>query len=252
MTFLRHRDSEALLDGTPVARGAGLGEVERVISGLRIEAAVMPAPAPRPRLAATLDGRRPLPPASDPVPDLARDATRRTRASLRLRVSVVAAAISAVLFGGLAAAGALPAPVQRTSAQVMSHLGVQIPGRTTSPHRPSSHIAPRTGNTHAPTSAVVHPKSPSNTTVTIPASATTPLPTGTTLPTSATVTTLPISPTSPVAPTLPKSPTLPTLPGATVVTVPVRIRVPISLPLPGLGRDVPDRLHPSGGESRDR
>ena len=54
--LLRRRDSDALLDGHPLDAGADLAEVDAFLAEMRADFAALPAPTPRPTLAATLAG----------------------------------------------------------------------------------------------------------------------------------------------------------------------------------------------------
>jgi hypothetical protein len=109
-------------------------------------------PEPRPALVARLDGFTPLHAVPAPL------ATRPTRrAGVRRRgLRPVAAAFvgGAVLFGGLAGAGALPGPLQRVSAQLGSHIGLDLPepgADGSAPSAPASTVAPRgSGSGSAP------------------------------------------------------------------------------------------------------
>src|SRR5947209_17492700 len=102
----------------------------------------MAAPAPGPSLAAALDGRRPRPVVPEPFP-----AARRARVSVRLRPAAVVLAASTFTFSGLAAAGALPGPIQRASAALGSHIVIWLPGAShpapvQHPAAPADHPAP--------------------------------------------------------------------------------------------------------------
>jgi hypothetical protein len=195
--FLRHRDTEALMDRQPLADGSGLDDVDAFLTDMRLDFGALPAPEPRPTLAATLDGRRELRPASGPAPKPTFPPARPPAHRLRPVVAVFAA--SAVLFGGLASAGALPGPVQRTTADLGSHVGLELPGRT--PATPvvdgGSDGQPRTGPTEKPAADPSTP-TPSTTATTVPVALPTP-----TVPTVPTVPTLPTTPTVPTTPALP-------------------------------------------------
>jgi hypothetical protein len=211
--LLRHRDSDALLDGDPVDESAGLDEVAAFLSDMRVEFGAMPAPAPRPTLAATLDGRRELRPASSgPVP---KPTIPEPGPKVHYRFKSIAAMVASgvVLFGGLATAGALPGPAQRAVADVTSHLGIHLPGRTvsqpasngigtTSSHAGTTVTTPGSGHSTVPTTpnAGTQPTSGSTTATTVPAG-------GATVPSAPVV-----SPTTPSTVTVPSLPTTPTLP----------------------------------------
>ena len=128
--LLRHRDSDALLDGDAFDEGSGLEDVAAFLSDMRVEFGAMPAPAPRPTLAATLDGRRELRPASAPAP---KPTIPEPGPRVHYRFKPIAAMVASgiVLFGGLATAGALPGPAQRAVADATAHLGIDLPGRNT-------------------------------------------------------------------------------------------------------------------------
>lgn len=190
--FLRHRDADALMDGQPLRDGSGLDDVDAFLSDMRVESSALPAPEPRPRFAATLDGRRELRPASGPTSKPTFPPVHPP--SNRLRPVVAMFAASAVLFGGLASAGALPGPVQRTTADLGAHVGIELPGRT-----PATPVVdgggdgqPRTGPTEKPGASA-----PSSTPTTVPVA----------LPTL--VPTVPAVPSRPTTPTVPTVPTLP-------------------------------------------
>jgi hypothetical protein len=202
MNVLRRRDSEALVNGEH-ARTPGFGAVEQFLGDMRVEAVATPAPTPRPRLAATLDGRRPLRPASDPVPVMTRSRPGRTRA---LRPAAAAIATGAVFFGGLAGAGALPGPLQRTSAQLSSHVGIHLPGATHT-RAPQENGQPDTRNAGNPKETRSNP-----TNAAPPA-------------TSAPVTTTTSPPTVGIGPTPPTTPKPP-------ISAPGTVKVPSSSPPP--------------------
>lgn len=126
MHLLRRRDTDGLIEGSRVDHDPALDDVDAFLDTMRTEFGATPPPAPRPTLAATLDGRRPLRPASGPQVKTTFP-PRRPRRRL-LRPVALVAATSAVLFGGLATAGALPGPVQRTTADLGSHVGIHLPG----------------------------------------------------------------------------------------------------------------------------
>jgi hypothetical protein len=204
MKVLRRRDAEALVT------------VQTFLETMRIDAASTPAPAPTPRLAATLDGRRPLRPATDPfiVPTPA-----RSRRDYRpFRPAAVAIAASAMLFGGLATAGALPNPVQHTSAQLGAHVGIHLPGLTQH-HAVPIHPVTHGGGSGTPGAPSAHPTAKTSTpTTTGPTARTTPA----TTPTA-------------VAPLPPTVPTVPSLP----LPIPLpRPTLPVKTP-PGLGLTLP-------------
>jgi hypothetical protein len=90
------------------------------------------------------------------------------------RLLAAGAAGLTVLFGGLAAAGALPAGAQKPVADLVSHVGIELPRPTTEPEKP----------TEAPTTTT------STTSTTLPTGDTTP----TTAPTSETTVTAPACP----------------------------------------------------------
>jgi hypothetical protein len=97
-----------------------------------------PAPEPRPALVARLDGFTPLHAVPDP---LATPEPRRTSARRRgLRPVAVAFVGGAVLFGGLASAGALPGPLQRVSADLGSHVGLDLPDPDADGSAPSTPV----------------------------------------------------------------------------------------------------------------
>ena len=100
-------------------------DVVSFLDDLRLESAAMSAPAPSPALEARLE--RPTARVLRTVEAFARP---RTRMNSRLRPVVALCAASCVTFGSLAAAGALPGPLQHASARFGSHFGIGIPGAT--------------------------------------------------------------------------------------------------------------------------
>jgi hypothetical protein len=100
--------------------------------------ATLDAPAPNASLAVLLETGR-------SVDDDTRDAvvvplvrprpTVQPSARVRVRHLVAATVATFVLFGGLAVAGALPDPVQRGVASVVSHLGIDLPSSDPAPTR---------------------------------------------------------------------------------------------------------------------
>jgi hypothetical protein len=231
--LLRHRDSDALLDGDPVGDDSGLDDVAAFFSDMRVEFGALPAPAPRPTLAATLDGRRELRPASAPVP---KPTIPEPGPRVHYRFKPIAAMVASgvVLFGGLATAGALPGPAQRSVADVTAHLGIDLPGRTvTQPasggsgsghHGGSTATTPRSGHANTPGTPGegTQPTTGSTSVSTVPAL-------GSTIPSApSTVTVPPNLPTTPTPPLPTPTPTaigalpplgaLPAMPGLTVPT----------------------------------
>jgi hypothetical protein len=199
MIKLRRRDTDGLVAGHRVEADPALDDVDTFLDAMRTEFGATPPPEPRPTLASTLDGRRPLRPASGPrvhttFPE------RRPRRRGALRPVAVVAAAGAVLFGGLATAGALPGPVQRTTADVTSHVGIDLPGHTDA--HPASRVEVDPGRTGTPRTSV-------------PRTATTTAPTAPTAPSAPTPTTVP----APSAPTIPTVPSLPR-PAPTPTTAP--------------------------------
>jgi hypothetical protein len=197
--LLRRRDTEAVLDGTPVDEDSPLGDVDAFLTTMRTEFAAMPAPEPRPTLAATLDGRRELRPASGPLP---KPTFPERKPRLGLRPVGALLATGAVLFGGLATAGALPASVQRTTADASAHIGIHLPGATTPTPATHVRIEPGTGH-HDPTTSSTRSTTSSTGSIT---ATTVPGANATTVPPAVPVT----PPTTVVTP--PSVPTLPTLP----------------------------------------
>jgi hypothetical protein len=156
---IRTADAEAILAGRPSPDPApALGEVESFFAAMRDDYGARPAPEPRPVLASILDGRRPLrtvaepaaPTPARPSPWLGRHRRPRPAAAPWLgrhrwpRPVAAALATGTLLFSGLAVAGALPAPVQRVSADVGASLGVDLP-RPSDPGSPPAHLSPRPG-----------------------------------------------------------------------------------------------------------
>jgi hypothetical protein len=233
----RHRTADALLDGRTHGDGIDLAgrdaEIATFIAALRDDADRTPAPAPNAALVAIFDSGRDV----RPLRAIAGDERRRRdaiveRARRRWTRTIAAPSIAgAVLFGGLAAAGALPAPLQHAAAHAAAHLGVTLPGSASPAHGPTPSAGVQIGgstNAHAPGSSAPGSRPHGDhTTVTGGAHAhvTTP-PASTQVPTSVGVTlTTPTIPRRVVPPTLPHL-TVPTLPEPTgPITVP-------SVPLP--------------------
>ena len=176
---VRRTDAEALLADRPIAddHAPAFGDVQDFLATMRNDFGAGPAPEPRPVLASILDGRRPLRTVAEPAaatpPTSARPAAwlgryRRPRPATAPwlgrhrwpRPAAAALATGTLLFSGLAVAGALPAPVQRVSANVGASLGVDLP-RPSDPAPSPAHISPRTGPTGekavVPTTSAVSP-----------------------------------------------------------------------------------------------
>jgi hypothetical protein len=225
----RRRDSDALLDGHPLEAGADLGEVDAFLAEMRADFAALPAPTPRPTLAATLDGRRELRPASGPTP---KPTVPEPGPRVHYHFKPVAALLAGglALFGGLATAGALPGPIQRATADATSHLGIDLPG-TPSPTAPPA-SGPRGARSHADrgngTRSGSHPRASTDpdggTSTTTPSTtaggtaATTVVPGGPTAPSIPSVTVPPVVPTTPTIPLT--IPTLGTTPPGALPTIP--------------------------------
>jgi hypothetical protein len=223
--LLHRRDSEALIEGQPVDEDSGLDDVKMFLTSMRSEFAATPAPEPRPTLAATLDGRRELRPKSGPAPKPTFPKPR-PRTHWGLRPVAALFATGAVLFGGLAGAGALPGPIQRTAASVGSHVGLHLPGRSGATPAGRDDGQPRTGPSES--------TSPSSKRNRSGESATTP-------------STAPTTPTIPAVPAVPTVPTLPN-PGArptpTVPTIPALPTPTVTVP-PSLSQLLHDLAHPN-------
>jgi hypothetical protein len=101
-------------------------------------------PEPRPALVTRLDGSTPLHAVPDPLATPPAPAAHSRR---RARRPLAAAFVGgAVLFGGLAAAGALPAPLQRVTADVGARVGIDLPV----PDRAEPAPAPRPAGSRPP------------------------------------------------------------------------------------------------------
>jgi hypothetical protein len=172
-------DTQALLDGA-VDRDHELSEVEDFLAAMRTDYGSMPAPAPRPVLASILDGRRPLRTVAEPIEPATERPAAWSRWTRPFRPVAVALATGTLLFSGLAVAGALPAPVQRATSDLASHVGLDLPrpseptpGDTIDPdpgRRPASDSGdvPRTGPGDAPTPSVTTPAVPGGPTTPAP------------------------------------------------------------------------------------
>lgn len=203
---LRRRDSDALLDGETIGTDADLDAVEAFLAEMRLELSALPAPEPRPTLAATLDGRRELRPASGPVP---KPTIPEPGPRVHYRFRPIAAMLvsGAVLLGGLATAGALPGPLQRATADATSHLGIHLPGDTTAPAVVPTGTGHRDGDDSTTTSGARDHGSGPAATAPQPSSGVT----GTTVapPVAGGPTTPTPTPTVQIAPPLTTTPTLP-------------------------------------------
>jgi hypothetical protein len=194
---VRHAEADAVVEGRAVP--ASLASVAVLVGELRSEFGASEAPVPRPALATRLDGHRPLhavPDPSDTVDEVAR--VRRRRRGLRPAAAAVTAGV--VVFGGLAAAGALPGPLQRASADLGEMVGIELPapGATgRAPANPAEHDRARTsrdagraGSTPSSTATPDEPASSPETSAgttplpAIPAPSPIPLPTDGTPPTT--------------------------------------------------------------------
>jgi hypothetical protein len=224
MIKLRRRDTDGLVAGHRVDSDPGLDDVDSFLDAMRTEFGATPPPEPRPTLAATLDGRRPLRPASGPRVHTTFPERRPRRRTLRPVAAFATAGV--VLFGGLATAGALPGPVQRATADVTAHVGIHLPGHTDARDEARVHADPDHGTTPRVTvkPGTTTPTTPSTTTApTAPAPApTVPVPSAPTVPTvpslplpAPTPTTVPnllgkvLAPLEPTGPTGPEGPTAP-------------------------------------------
>jgi hypothetical protein len=119
------------MDAAPDPADALDPEVARGLAQVR-DACLSESLEVRPELAQLLAGSEP------PVPVVRRSARVKTMLAAKL-AAAVAAALAAT--GGLAAASALPAPVQSAVSDVADHLGVSLP----SADDPSPHVADDAG-----------------------------------------------------------------------------------------------------------
>ena len=171
-TELDPQTAERLIDGRPGALPPGAVEVAHVLEAARRAAtesdlSSMDATVAAMRAVIAPDHDRVR--AASPVP------SRRRALSPLPRLVAASVAGLTVLFGGLAAAGALPSAAQNPVADIVSHVGIDLP-------RPAS-----SANTPRPAETTTT----STTSTTVPAGATTP----TTAPTSeTTVVTAPACP----------------------------------------------------------
>jgi hypothetical protein len=135
---VRHAEAGAVVDGRAVPDS--LTNVAVLVDELRREYGATAVPVPHPALAARLDGHRALhavPDPADAVDEVAR--ARRRRRGLRPAAFAVTAGV--VAFGGLAAAGALPGPLQRASADLGGKLGIELPAPGTRDPSPAKPVA---------------------------------------------------------------------------------------------------------------
>ena len=148
-----HATADAVLRGDPIPSPPVWRGVAGFLDDLRLESAAMSAPAPSPPLEALLDR-----PTARVLRTAVPDARRRTRVLLHLRPVAALCAASCVTFGGLAAAGALPGPLQHASASFGSHFGVGIPGATRTPAVPPADAAAAEPAGHAPEANAAGPR----------------------------------------------------------------------------------------------
>jgi hypothetical protein len=234
--FVRRRDTEALLSGEPLDDDSALNDVAAFLAEMRLEFGAMPAPEPRPTLASTLDGRRELRPESGPAPKPTFPPARPK--SHRMRPAAVVFATGAVLFGGLASAGALPGPAQRATARFGSELGIHLPGETTTP-TPKARVGPATTKENDGTDRPTSTSGPATSSTTVPGTSptTAPAPGSSVLPTPPTIPgvdtgsgVVPTVPTTTKPPTL-EAPQLPTS-GNPLQDLIDRITGSLGLPIP--------------------
>jgi hypothetical protein len=216
-------------------------ETQDIIQLLREHYPFEPAPRPNATLAARMDAGIVGARAQLTTDELAerrrrRAAATRVLAGIRPRLRYAAAAVAAmfVATSGLAAAGALPRPLQREIAAIVSHVGIDLPTpdstpsphRTPPPSRPSVPSGRSPGAGSGPPDPPMTPAggSPNGPTPTSPAAG---LPPAVQVPGSDVVpsTALPPVPPVPSAPGVtlpvplpppPEPPTTPTLPKVTV------------------------------------
>jgi hypothetical protein len=229
-------DTDAVF-GELAVDDAALESVRRAVGRLRDECAARPAPEPRGALSLMLlEPREEDDGARDPwtLPGIAADRPARRGPRLRHRLAVAAAAVvgTAGLATGLAAAQALPAPLQRAMHDVLSFTGVDVP------NAPGDSSTPATTSTTGTTAGGATPA---------PATGADPS-TGGLPPSSApapgaapqTPVTLPPGVSVPAVPSVPPTllPNL-TLPSLTLPVSPPPVSTPLTLPtsvptLPGL------------------
>jgi hypothetical protein len=219
MIKLRRRDTDGLVAGHRIETDPGLDDVDAFLDAMRTEFGATPPPEPRPTLASTLDGRRPLRPAAGPrvhptFPD------RRRRPHVLRPVAAFATA-GVLLFGGLAPAGALPGPVQRATADVTSHLGIHLPGLADA--HSEARVQDDPDHTRTPRTTQPRPGTPAAPTA--PTAPAPPAPAPTTVP-------------APSAPTVPTVPSLPR-PEPAPITVP-NLLGPVLAPLAPTGPTGPE------------
>ncbi len=109
-----------------------------VLERLSVQYASLPAPAPSAALAARMDAGL-VGEDDDSTPGAV--AVPLVRPGARVRYLVAAVVAGFVVFSGLAAAGALPDPVQRGISSLVSHVGIDLPspGDGHDAPRPPSH-----------------------------------------------------------------------------------------------------------------
>ncbi len=163
MTTPLRRSLPAMLVENPApSQHQARTEVDRFLTHLRDEYADQPPPVPHAALAATLAGRIPPDRMQQQIPDPLsnpRVPSRRRRAG-RVRVAAIAFAGATVTMGGLAAAGTLPAPLQRAAADLAGQVGIQLSHPTSSQPAPHHHPVPASATPNHSTHSVTTTTSP--------------------------------------------------------------------------------------------
>ena len=217
----RDRDLDAIIEGRVHATNPDLVGVETFFMELRVAGEQDLAPAPNAQIK-SLWARGITAPnvAPTPAPVVAhrrqtRTLRRRLAAKPRMRVGAVIAFFATATFSTMAVAGALPGPIQRSVANIGERIGLDLPGRTQPPERPTHHGPTTPPSKRSGAHATSTPTTSSRSTTTTRATTLTTTPT-ITAPGSLALPTVPSAPGTTPIPSLPKLPVVPALP-----TVPI-------------------------------
>jgi hypothetical protein len=198
-----------------VLSAARQAAAESDLSGLDATVAAMVATAVAANAAGTAVAKPPLPPSS---------ALRRTGPpSWVPKLLTVSVAGLTALFGALAAAGALPSSAQRPVADIVSHVGIDIPRPAATPDAPGEPAATTTTTPGETTTTTVAPPGETTGTTAVTSETTVaaqPCGTHTVSPVSGCIEPQPQTPTTLPSPTTTQPPPPPTTVPPTTTTVP--------------------------------
>ena len=225
-----HRSVEQLFDDRSLADDNPLRDVDRFFDQVRAEYGTLAPPPPRYDLA-RLFRDEPERPSNVVALPLARSVDPRRFGRFRaLRPLVAAALIALTATIGLAAAQALPGPVQRAVSRIADNLGIDLPGTgdTDARHPADPSVPPSDSPGSAPAHATTETGAPAG--GSDPASGTPPVATASPdldepVPTGTPTASLPPPPLPAAPPELPPLPQLPLLP-----PLPPLPSVPTTLP----------------------